>query len=107
VDFRNIDHVACTEIRSNNLFVCGSYKEGRRRAGAPLLGYEGKQQECVRDQATIAIQQSMGVDEPAARAAVNRVFTRCYGDLEPFGQRFEDDHLAELLYERRRNYGYY
>jgi len=107
VDFRNIDHVACTEIRSNNLFPCGTFKEGHLRGFAPLVGYEGKQRESVRKEAISAVKTFMNVDEPTARAAVDRVFNRCYGDLEPFGQRIENAKVAEILYERRRNYGYY
>lgn len=107
MDFRNIDHVACTEVRANNLFVCGTYRDGRKRGHAPLLGYEGKQPECVRTNAIESVRQLLNVDEPTARASVDRVFNRCYFDMEPFGQRFENERTAEILYERRRNYGYY
>lgn len=44
-------------------------------------------QECVKTKAIQSVLAVRNVSEEEARAAVNRVFNRCYADLEPIGRR--------------------
>lgn len=47
------------------------------------------------------------VTEEAARAAVNRVFSRCYADLEPIGRRIRRNSLdMHKAYLEAPLYGY-
>ncbi|XP_076344185.1 mitochondrial inner membrane protease ATP23 homolog isoform X2 [Tachypleus tridentatus] len=76
LDFRNIDHLACTE-------------------------------NCVKNKAVASVLAVRNVSEQEAKSAVERVFNRCYNDLEPVGRRLRRNSLdMEKAYRQRFHYGY-
>ncbi len=48
---------------------------------------KARHEDCVRKTAVEAMVKARFVEEGAAREAVDRVFGRCYKDMEPFGRR--------------------
>ncbi len=102
VDFNNVRHLACTEVRFDlyknyrkSHFMCIFYDTGRaanlsQRCRFSALGSRlsaRAHRECVRELAAgsvASIKQELSRDE--ARSAVDEVFDRCYADLEPIGR---------------------
>lgn len=81
VDPKNIQHVACTEIRAAALSGdCRWTREVMRG----VLGWtiRGKFEECIKRRAMLAMQEQFGADE--TRAAVDRVYETCLSDTAPF-----------------------
>jgi len=48
--------------------------------------FVAKLQECTKKKAVMSIMMVRNIDEAQARGAVDRVFSRCYADKEPFGR---------------------
>ena len=44
-------------------------------------------QECVKRKALMSVLMVRNVEMEEAKAVIDKVFTRCYNDLEPFGRR--------------------
>nr|CAD7394946.1 unnamed protein product [Timema cristinae] len=86
LDFKNIDHLACTEIRAANLTHC-SFLSACTQGDASPINIRQKHQECVKTKATRSVFAVRNVTPEEARAAVERVFPKCYADLEPVGRR--------------------
>ena len=64
-------------------------------------------QECVKTKAMQSVLAVRSVTEEEARAAVNRVFNRCYDDLEPVGRRLRRNSLdMQKAYMEASSYGY-
>lgn len=84
-DPRNLDHLACTEVRKANLANCEFSAYLSRVDARPAV--RGEHGRCVRKTAEEALVKAKFVEPAAAAAAVDRVFGRCYADLEPFGRR--------------------
>ncbi|XP_044015787.1 mitochondrial inner membrane protease ATP23 homolog isoform X2 [Aphidius gifuensis] len=80
--------VACTEIRAANLTYC-SFMSAMIDGDAALWDMKKKHQECVKRRATLSVLAARGVSTEEARAAVERVFDKCYNDLEPIGRRIK------------------
>ncbi|PNF29717.1 Mitochondrial inner membrane protease ATP23-like protein [Cryptotermes secundus] len=99
LDFKNVDHLACTEIRAANLTHC-SFLSAWHQGDASPFRIQQQHQECVKTKALQSILTVRSVTEEVARAAVDRVFSRCYADLEPIGRRIRrnspDMHKAYL-----------
>nr|CAG4635040.1 EOG090X0CKN [Alona affinis] len=107
LDFKNVDHLACTEIRAANLTHC-SFMSAMAQGDASFFRIKEQHAECVKNKAkwsVMAVRPNMSDAE--ALEAVERVFDRCYNDLEPIGRRIRrnsaDMHRA---YAERVNYGY-
>ena len=78
VDFTNIEHLACSEVRAANLAHCKPFGlEGS------LLG---SRDDCVREKAARSVSLIKGVSSDVAMKAVGRVFFKCRNDLEPIGR---------------------
>ncbi|WAR27023.1 ATP23-like protein [Mya arenaria] len=88
IDEKNIDHLACTEVRAANLMHCNLLSAWGHGQITPF-DYHNKHQACVRTKAIKSIRTVRDIGEQAAIAAVDKVFTRCYNDLEPFGRRIK------------------
>nr|CAD7399504.1 unnamed protein product [Timema poppensis] len=86
LDFKNIDHLACTEIRAANLTHC-SFLSACTQGDASFINIRQQHQECVKTKATHSVIAVRNVTPEEARAAVERVFPKCYADLEPVGRR--------------------
>lgn len=106
LDFKNIEHLACTEIRAANLTHC-SYLSAVFQGDASPFRIAKAHQECVKTKAVYSVMSVRQVDKTEAREVVDRVFDKCYNDLEPVGRRIRrnsaDMHKA---YNERFAYGY-
>ncbi|XP_026809297.1 mitochondrial inner membrane protease ATP23 homolog [Rhopalosiphum maidis] len=106
LDFRNIEHLACTEIRAANLTHCGlvsSILEGH----SSIFNFRKKHQDCVKHKATVSVLAVRNVTYEQAKGAVEKVFDRCYADLEPIGRRIRGKSVDfELAYAEAFLMGY-
>lgn len=106
LDFKNVDHLACTEIRAANLTHC-SFVSALLQGDISLFNIKESHQLCVKNKALQSILAVRKVSKLDAIDAVERVFPKCYSDLEPIGRRLrrgsDDMHkaYAESIY-----YGY-
>ncbi|KFQ40774.1 Mitochondrial inner membrane protease ATP23 [Mesitornis unicolor] len=81
--FKNVKHLACSEIRAANLSGdCTVMNEIARFK----FGLKGHHQTCVRDRAIRSILAVRKVSKETAEKAVDEVFDACFNDLEPFGR---------------------
>lgn len=106
LNFKNIDHLACTEIRAANLAHC-SFISACLNGDASPLKIKQAHQDCVKSKALSSIMAVRNVTKLEAIDAIERVFSKCYADLEPIGRRIrrnsEDMYKA---YEEGFYYGY-
>ncbi|XP_076046692.1 mitochondrial inner membrane protease ATP23 homolog [Oratosquilla oratoria] len=106
LDFKNLDHLACTEIRAANLTHC-SFLSAVGQGDASFFNIAKTHQECVKTKAVYSVIAVRGVDEAKAREVVDRVFPKCYDDLEPIGRRIRRNSYDMLkAYKERFVYGY-
>ncbi|XP_033222145.1 mitochondrial inner membrane protease ATP23 homolog isoform X2 [Belonocnema kinseyi] len=92
LDFKNIDHLACTEVRAANLAHC-SFLSAWSQGNASLFKIKDAHQDCVKTKAMMSVLAVRKVCKEEARAAVERVFPKCYNDLEPIGRRIRRNSL--------------
>jgi len=85
MDFDNLDHLACTEIRAANFFHC-SFTPAFFQGDVKFLRYHDRQKVCVKRKALSSIMMARCVDQVTALESIDKVFDRCYNDLEPFGR---------------------
>ncbi|KAL7023796.1 hypothetical protein ACKWTF_012788 [Chironomus riparius] len=99
LDFKNIDHLACTEIRAANLTHC-SFMSAMIQGDASIFRIKKAHQNCVKTKALCSVLAVRKVTAEEALAAIDRVFPKCYNDLEPIGRRIRrnstDMHRAYL-----------
>lgn len=86
LDFTNLEHLACTEIRAANLTHC-SYLSACSQGDAGLFNVKGRHAECVKTKAIFSMMAVRTITREQAAAIVERVFPKCYADLEPVGRR--------------------
>ena len=84
VDWSNLRHHACSEIRAAALSGdCNWTREVRRG----FYTFTKQHQECVRRRAVISVQANPSCpSRAAAEKAVNAVFDSCYNDTRPFDE---------------------
>jgi len=107
LDFKNIEHLACTEIRAANLTHCSFITSLSH--GASYIGNVAKShEECVKIKASWSVVAAHNVDISEARKVVERVFPQCSKDLEPIGRRIRRGSVDPVLamYEKH-HYGYW
>lgn len=95
VDYKNIDHVACTEIRAANLTQCDFFHGVM--CGVTKDGLDNSQKECVRGHAMYSLMMSRDLSKEKALEAIDRVWDRCYNDLEPIGRRFRKNKIDRTV----------
>nr|XP_042907917.1 mitochondrial inner membrane protease ATP23 homolog [Parasteatoda tepidariorum] len=106
IDFRNVDHLLCTEIRAANLMHC-SFLSAMTMGAASLIRIRKQHQECVKKKALASVAAVRDLTPEEAQAALDRVFTKCYNDLEPLGRRLRrNSRDIEKVYRERYLYGY-
>lgn len=88
VDFKNIDHLACTEIRAANLTHC-SFISAMLQGDIVPWDIKQRHQDCVKNKAVQSVLAVRKVSKEEAFEAVERVFSKCYRDLEPIGRRIK------------------
>lgn len=83
VDWTNLRHHACAEIRASTLSgECAMLRELRKTG---LGGFAGKFQECIRRRATILVSANPNCASPEQAArVVDEVFELCFKDTRPF-----------------------
>eukprot|EP00045_Choanoeca_perplexa_P022551 m.9900 g.9900 ORF g.9900 m.9900 type:complete len:207 (-) comp9526_c0_seq1:35-655(-) len=82
VDFRNIHHLACTEIRAASLSGdCFFTSEVLNRLN---LNVRGQHQVCVKRRAALSLEAVMGVSRATAMEAIDQVYDVCFKDTAPF-----------------------
>lgn len=106
VDFKNIDHVACTEIRAANLTHC-SFMSAFMQGDVTPFNFKNLHQDCVKTKALHSILAVRDVTEEEAVAVIERVFPKCYADLEPIGRRLKrGSNDIDKAYREGFYYGY-
>ncbi|KAF8882209.1 peptidase M76 family-domain-containing protein [Mucidula mucida] len=80
VDWSNLRHLACSEIRANNLSGdCRFFSELNRG----IVSFAAQHQECVRRRAIVSVTQNSNCpDEETARKVVNEVWESCLKTLD-------------------------
>uniref|UniRef100_T1JDP2 Tr-type G domain-containing protein n=1 Tax=Strigamia maritima TaxID=126957 RepID=T1JDP2_STRMM len=86
LDFKNIEHLACSEIRAANLVHC-SYLSAVADGTAGPFNIAKQHRECVKHKAILSVLAVRSVTQEEATKAVESVFEKCYNDLEPIGRR--------------------
>ena len=91
-NFQSAEHLACTEVRKANLANCNFlvYQQQRWAQAA----WRGEHARCVRNMALDYMVNTKFVKEDIAKAAIDKVFDKCYNDLAPIGRRPHD--LADV-----------
>eukprot|EP00088_Acartia_fossae_P049785 TRINITY_DN5517_c0_g1_i1.p1 TRINITY_DN5517_c0_g1~~TRINITY_DN5517_c0_g1_i1.p1 ORF type:complete len:112 (-),score=8.85 TRINITY_DN5517_c0_g1_i1:57-392(-) len=92
VDFHNLHHLACTEVRAANLIDCTFHLKS-------TLSFLESHQDCVKERAIKSVRIIAGVTKPVAQQAVDKVFNRCYEDLLPVRRRCFNKPDEELAYK--------
>ncbi|KAI9579700.1 hypothetical protein GQX74_000488 [Glossina fuscipes] len=95
LDFRNIDYLACTEIRAANLAHC-SLLSAVMQGDTSLFNIKQAHQNCVKTKALASVLSVRNVSRQAVTEAMERVFHRCYNDLESIGRNSPDKHTAYM-----------
>ena len=130
LDFKSLHHLACTEIRAANLthcsFMSAMFQVKTKNSNLNLLltfhdfGFcltqgdasffriKKQHAECVKTKAlgsVMAVRPDVTKEE--ALAAIDKVFIKCYNDLEPIGRRIRRN-SADMFraYQEKGNYGY-
>ncbi|GLH14199.1 Mitochondrial inner membrane protease ATP23 [Gryllus bimaculatus] len=106
LDFKNVDHLACTEIRAANLTHC-SFLSAWAQGDASPFDVKKRHQECVKTKAVASVMAVRNISAKEACNAVERVFNRCYNDLEPIGRRIRrNSYDMQKAYMEAPLYGY-
>jgi len=84
VDWSNLRHHACSEIRASNLSRECRYMREIQRGH---LAFSKHHQECVRRRAALSVQASpVCPDKETADRVVNEVWESCFNDTRPFDE---------------------
>lgn len=106
LDFKNLEHLACTEIRAANLTHC-SFMSALVQGDASFFAISKTHQNCVKSKALASVLAVRKISLDEGIEVVERVFPKCYADLEPIGRRIRrnspDMHRA---YAEAPYYGY-
>ncbi|XP_061186368.1 mitochondrial inner membrane protease ATP23 homolog [Saccostrea echinata] len=81
VDFTNIEHLACTEIRAAAFADCGIISSLLNNTGFDI---RNKHKDCVRKHALRSILTTRNITEEKGRQVIDGVFDKCYSDVTPF-----------------------
>ncbi|EIW87409.1 hypothetical protein CONPUDRAFT_116642 [Coniophora puteana RWD-64-598 SS2] len=84
VDWADLRHHACSEIRANSLSGdCRFFRE----LGRGFVAFSKQHQTCVRRRAVLSVRANPNCpDEAAAERAVNEVWESCFADTRPFDE---------------------
>ena len=102
VDFHNVNHLACMEIRKANLAGCNL---GIHMTRLNPFYIKEMHAECVAKTTSYLLGEKIGNNEVAKNAVYN-VFPKCYKDLEPIGRRCKDQTDMKQAYKERYLFAY-
>lgn len=106
LDFKNIEHLACTEIRAANLAHC-SFLSAYAQVDADFFNIKKKHQECVKSKAYHSILAVRNISKEEAVSVIEKVFPKCYNDMEPIGRRIRRNSAdIDRAYEEGKLFGY-
>ncbi|UXI16258.1 magnesium-dependent phosphatase 1-like [Sarcoptes scabiei] len=102
MDFNNLEHIACSEIRAANLLHC-SMISSLLIGSTSIVNIAQTHKDCVKAKAVssiLAIRKNFPIEK--AMNIVDKVFDQCYNDLEPMGRRIRlnSDHVKWIYRER-------
>ncbi|KAJ2952968.1 hypothetical protein O0L34_g7343 [Tuta absoluta] len=106
LDFKNMEHLACTEIRAANLTHC-SFTSAWSQGDASWTKVKQAHQDCVKTKALYSVMAVRQISKAEAVDIIEKVFPKCYGDLEPIGRRIRrnsDDMMR--AFKEASYYGY-
>lgn len=103
-DFSNPEHLACTEVRKANLAGCGYLTYMSRKDG--VVGWKKLHQQCVKTVAVESLVRTRFLSSELAKTSVDKVFERCYADLEPIGRRAYSSRDITRAFEDKFLFGY-
>lgn len=104
VDFTDLRHLACTEIRAANFWHC-SFSSSWVDGDSGLLHVKKRHETCVKNKALMSILMVRDIDLQQAATIVDEVFDKCYNDLDPVGRRIrKNSRDAERAYEESMLY---
>jgi len=103
-DFKNIDHLACTEIRKANLAPVGLYEICKQAYDEIEIDRIHKVH--VKKVATESLIRTKFVEKAKAEKAIDKVFDRCYADLEPIGRRAKNKEDMQRAFNEGYVHGY-
>ncbi|KAL4070250.1 peptidase M76 [Scleroderma citrinum] len=84
VDWQNLRHHACSEIRANSLSGDCRYM---REVGRGYVSFSKQHQACVRRRAILSVRANPACpDAASAERAVNEVWESCFSDTRPFDE---------------------
>ncbi|PSS29668.1 hypothetical protein PHLCEN_2v2816 [Hermanssonia centrifuga] len=84
VDWNNLRHHACSEIRANSLSGDCKYTRELRRG---FVSFSKQHQACVRRRAILSVRANPACpDDATAERAVNEVWESCFNDTRPFDE---------------------
>lgn len=106
LNYKNIDHLACTEIRAANLAHC-SFISAWINGDTSIFNFKATHQNCVKSKALSSMLAARNITKSEAVDAIERVFTKCYNDLEPLGRRIRRNSLdMEKAFQDGYYFGY-
>lgn len=107
LDFKNPEHLACTEIRAANLAHC-SFLSAYAQADADFFNIRQKHRDCVKTKALYSVLAVRQITREEAIAVIEKVFPKCYADLEPVGRRIRRNSAdMERAFADGKYFGYY
>jgi len=104
-DFDNPDHLACTEIRKASLANCNFMSYMFTRGAS--IGVKKEHANCVKLKAFESLIKSRFVPDEIAKKSIEKVFDKCYNDLEPIGRRVKNLDDMLMANEEKFLYGYH
>lgn len=88
VDWKDLRHVACSEIRASQLSGECEFKQEVDRGS---FGFMKQHQKCIRRRAALSVGLAHnGTSKEVAEKAVDSVYDQCYKDLAPFRKDYFD-----------------
>ncbi|CAD0196889.1 unnamed protein product [Chrysodeixis includens] len=106
LDFKNMEHLACTEIRAANLTHC-SFASAWSQGDASWTNFKKAHQDCVKTKALYSVLAVRQIGKREAVDIIEKVFPKCYVDLEPIGRRIRRNSEDMLkAFKEAAYYGY-
>ncbi|XP_034840100.1 mitochondrial inner membrane protease ATP23 homolog [Maniola hyperantus] len=106
LDFKNMEHLACTEIRAANLTHC-SFTSAWSQGDASWTKIKQAHQDCVKTKALYSVLAVRQIGKMEAVDIIEKVFPKCYKDLEPIGRRIRrNSEDMDRAYREASYYGY-
>ncbi|XP_070559298.1 mitochondrial inner membrane protease ATP23 homolog [Ptychodera flava] len=105
VNWNDVRHLACSEIRAANLSgECSFVMEHVGRFHRMQYGFMKHHQTCVKDRAIRSVLAAREVPRPVVEKAVDEVFDSCFNDHEPFHKIPRNKSDAKAAFRERYQY---